>query len=258
MAQRGRGRGRGRGRDKRDSLNIEDWVPKSSIGKKVKGGEITSIEEIYELGKPILEPEIVDFLLPTLQSETLDIKNTQRMTDCGRKAQFRAVVLIGDKNGHFGIGTGKSEEVRPAIETATRDARRRMVCVPRGSGSWEDTSKTPHSIPITVTGKNGSVEVTIKPAPRGVGLAANPIVRKVLTYAGVKNAWSFSRGHTRNIYNMAMAAANALNSLNSMKYHGDWSEMGAKGEEVAKIHESVKDVKSSPEPEKKKKEENEA
>jgi len=243
-----RGYRKDRKRDNKTEFNPDSWTPKTQIGRMVKEQKITSIEEIYALGKPVLEAEIVDFLLPGLESETLEIKNTQRMTDCGRKMQFRAVVLLGDKNGHFGIGVGKSEEVRPAIETANKNARRNIICVPRGNGSWEDNIKAPHSIPIKVTGKNGSVEVVIKPAPRGVGLAANHVLKKVLIYAGVKNVWSFSRGHTRSIYNMAMAAANALNSLNGMKYHGDWSEMGARGEEIAKMQGAFKGVKSADAP----------
>lgn len=229
------GQRRGRQRREKNEVDLDAWVPKTEIGRKVKAGEITSVEEIYALGKPILEPEIVNSLLPGLESETIEIRNTQRMTDCGRKMQFRAIVIVGDKNGHVGIGTGKSEEVRPAIESASKNARRNIVAIPRGSGSWEDTVKAPHSIPIKVVGKNGSVEVVIKPAPRGVGIAANPIVKKVLFYAGIKNAWSFSRGRTRNIYNMAMATIYALSSLSGMRYHGDWSEMGAKGEDAARV-----------------------
>jgi len=226
---------RRRARKEKNEFNPDSWTPKTDIGRMVKAGQITSIEEIFALGKPIMEPEISDSLLAGLESETLEIKNTQRMTDCGRKMQFRAIVIVGDKNGHVGIGVGKSEEVRPAIESAAKNARRNVVSVPRGSGSWEDTLKAQHSIPIKVIGKNGSVEVTIKPAPRGVGIAANPIVKKVLTYAGVKNAWSFSRGRTRNIYNMAMATVHALASLSSMRYYGDWSEMGSKGKEAASV-----------------------
>jgi small subunit ribosomal protein S5 len=229
----------------KNEFDASSWIPKTQIGKKVKSGEITSLEEIYALGKPVLEAEIIDYLLPTLESETLEIKNTQRMTDCGRKMQFRAIVIVGDKNGHVGIGAGKSEEVRPAIESASKNARRNIISVPRGSGSWEDTLKAPHSIPIKAIGKNGSVEVSIKPAPRGVGVAANPIVKKVLQYAGVKNAWSFSRGRTRNIYNMAMATVNALSSLSSMRYHGDWSEMGAKGKEIAQMYSSKTEADAS-------------
>jgi len=131
-------------------------------------------------------------------------------------------VLVGDKNGHFGIGSGKSEEVKPAIESAVKDAKRNIVCVPLGCGSWECGCKTAHSIPIKVIGKQGSVEVTLKPAPRGLGIAANKIVKKVLTFAGVKDVWSFSRGHTETIFNNAMAVRAALQGLNTMRFEGEW------------------------------------
>ncbi len=235
-----------RRRSSRDSEPKPEWIPKTAIGKRVKAGEITSIEEIYEMGKPLLEGEIADHLLPGLTDETLDLMNTQRMTDCGRKAQFRAIVLVGDKNGHFGIGAGKSEEVRPAIETAAKDARRNIVCVPLGCGSWECGCKTRHSLPIQVIGKNGSVEVTLKPAPRGLGIAANPVVKKVLTAAGVKDVWSFSRGHTENVYNMSMAVANALDSLNKMRYRGDWKETGSADDEKKRAPEKAEEAGAAP------------
>ncbi|MCX8163229.1 MAG: 30S ribosomal protein S5 [Candidatus Micrarchaeota archaeon] len=216
-------------------VNIENWEPKTEVGKLVKSGQLTSIEDIFTQGKKILEPEIVDFLLPNLEAETLEIRTTQRMTDCGRKTQYRAVVIVGDKNGHVGLGVGKSEEAKPAIESATKKAKINIISVPRGNGSWEDTYKSPHSIPIKTKGKEGSVEVVLKPAPRGIGIAANQIVRKVLYYAGVKNVWSFSRGRTRNILNVARATINALDNLNKIRYKGDWSEMGSRGEEIAKL-----------------------
>lgn len=211
-------------RDRREEEEKPEWVPKTSIGAKVKGKEILSVEEIFALGKPIMEHEIVDFLLPDLEEETLEVSSTQRMTDCGRKMQFRAIVLVGDRRGHFGIGAGKSEEVKPAIELAVRDAKHKIISVPLGCGSWECGCKQKHSIPIQVIGKNGSVKVLLKPAPRGLGIAASKVVKKVLTLAGIKDVWSFSRGHTTNIYNTAMAVSNALDSLNSMRHIGDWEQ----------------------------------
>lgn len=207
---------------------IAAWVPKTEVGKKVKNKEILTLEEIFETGKPILEYQIVDVLLPGLAEETLEISSTQRMTDCGRKMQFRAVVLVGDKAGHVGIGTGKSEEVKPAIESAVKNAKLNIISVPMGCGSWESRAKSFNSLPIKVIGKNGSVEVTLKPAPPGVGLAANKIVKKVLAAAGVKDIWSFSRGKTANIYNTGMAVINALSNLSNMRIKGDWKDVGTK------------------------------
>lgn len=194
-----------------------EWIPKSEVGRQVKSGQITSIEEIFFQGKKILEHEIVDHLYPAMEEETLEVKSTQRMTDNGRKMQFRAVVLVGDKNGHVGVGAGKSEEVKPAIETALKNAKRNIISVPLAS-----TGKHRHTIPIKVVGKVGSVEVTVKPAPLGIGLVANDVVKKVLSKAGVKDVWSFSRGRTRNIYNTAMASVAALERLNNMRLKGGW------------------------------------
>ncbi|MFH1285651.1 MAG: 30S ribosomal protein S5 [Candidatus Micrarchaeota archaeon] len=205
-----------------------EWIPKTEIGKRVKNKEILSLEEIFELGKPILEYEIVDELIPDLKEETLCVSVTQRMTDCGRKTQFKAVALVGDCKGHVGIGVGKADETRPAISTAVKNAKRNVISVPLGCGSWECGCKEKHTIPINTVGKNGSIEITLKPAPRGVGIVANEVVRKVLTMAGVKDIWSFSRGRTHVIYNSSMAVYNALNGLNKMKYRGDLGAMQEK------------------------------
>jgi len=204
-------------RSRRDDEPKPEWIPKSDVGRLVKSGQVTSVEEIFSMGKPILEHGIVDHLYPDLTEDTLEVKSTQRMTGNGRKMQFRAVVLVGDKKGHFGIGSGKSEEVKPAIESAIKNAKRNIISIPLGCGSWESGPGFKNSIPISVQGRAGSVRVLLKPAPRGVGLAANDVVKKVLAAAGVKDIWSFSRGHTRNIYNTAMATANALQQLTSMK-----------------------------------------
>jgi small subunit ribosomal protein S5 len=117
---------------------------------------------------------------------------------------------------------GKAAETKPAVETAIKYAKRNLVKIPLGCGSWECGCGTRHSVPIMIRGKNGSVTVTIKPAPRGLGIAASEVVKKVLRMAGVKDAWTFSRGRTSSIYNTAMATLAALDGLNGMKFKGDW------------------------------------
>lgn len=209
-------------KEEREEETKPEWIPKTEIGRLVKSGQITSIEEIFEKGKQILEPEITEMLCPGIAEETLEVTSTQRMTDNGRKAQFRAIVLVGDKKGHVGIGVGKSEEVKPAIESAEKNAKRNIISVQLGCGSWESGPGFKNSIPIKVTGHSGSVRITLKPAPRGVGLTANEIVRKVLLAAGVSDVWSFSTGSTRNIYNTAMATINALEQLSVMRMKEGW------------------------------------
>lgn len=213
---------RGRGKPRFEPEDEGPWTPRTELGRKVQRGDIASIDEIIEAGTPILEHQIVDKLIPNLTIETLDIKNTQRMTSNGRKMQFRAVALVGDGNGHLGIGVGKAEETRPAIASAIKNAKRNVIRVPLGNGSWEAGRRTRNSIPIQTSGKNGSVQVRIKPAPIGVGIVANKVVKQVLHAAGVKDAWTFARGRTRGIYNTAMAVYDALDGLNRMKYYDDW------------------------------------
>jgi small subunit ribosomal protein S5 len=71
----------------------QEWHPVTGLGKLVASGEIKSIDQVLESGRPIKEPEIVDAFLPDLEDEVLDIAMMQRMTDSGRRVQFRAVIL---------------------------------------------------------------------------------------------------------------------------------------------------------------------
>ncbi|MEW5997070.1 MAG: 30S ribosomal protein S5 [Candidatus Micrarchaeota archaeon] len=198
-------------------LDTASWSPRTGLGRKVKGGEVSSIDQILDEGLAILEPEIVDSLVPELEADTLSISPTQRTTDSGRKMQFRAVVVLGDRKGHVGVGVGKSEEVKPALDYAMKDARKHMIHLKLGCGSWECKCGQPHSIPQKLEGKYGSTIITLKPAPKGLGLAASDVVKKVLGIAGLRDAWSSAEGSTSNVYNTAMATVSALDSINRKK-----------------------------------------
>jgi len=202
--------------EKLKTIDKESWEPKTKLGKMVKAGEITSFEQILEMGKPILEPEIIDVLMPDLQVETLEVRSTQRVTDSGKRTKFRVTVVIGDGKGHVGVGVGKSEELKPAMDYAVRDAKKKMVSVVMGCGSWECRCDRPHSIKRFTEGKEGSTVVQLKPAPRGLGLASNNVVKKILSIAGVKDVWSRMLGGS-NTYNMALATIKALDALNTSK-----------------------------------------
>jgi len=202
--------------EKVKTVRKEEWEPRTVVGQMVKKGEITHIEQIFDMGKPILEPEVVDVLLQDMESETLQVKSTQRVTDSGKRTQFRVVIVVGDRKGHVGIGVGKSSEMRPAMDYAVKNAKKSMISVKTGCGSWECKCNVKHSLPKKTVGKEGSTTVTLKPAPRGLGLATNDVVRKVLGMAGIKDVWSFSRGGS-NMYNMAMATMYALDNLNKLK-----------------------------------------
>ncbi len=193
------------------------WVPKTKIGALVKSGKIKSLEEIFAMGKPIMEVGIVDALIPKIEDKVLEIASVQRMTKNNRRQKFRVTVIVGDRNGHIGIGVGKDTEVKPAIETAIRDAKKNIISIRLGCGSWECNCGTQHTLPLTETAKCGSSFVTLKPAPRGVGIVAADTTRSVLELAGVKDVWTYSRGRTRNVYNVAIATYTALKNVTEVK-----------------------------------------
>ena len=102
---------------------IEGWIPLTGMGKMVASGQITSIDQVLSSGKPIKEVEIVDAFLPDLADEVLDISMVQRMTDSGRRVKFRAVVVVGNKNGYIGFGQGRDAQVGNAITKAIKNAK---------------------------------------------------------------------------------------------------------------------------------------
>lgn len=198
-------------------FNIAEWEPRTQLGREVKEGRVTSIEQIFNEGKSIKESEIIDALLPELKNEIIEIINVQRMTKNNRKMKFRAIAVVGDGKGHIGVGAGKDIEVKAAIESAIIDAKGKVIPILMGCGSWQCACGTRHSLPFKATGRCGSVEVILKPAPRGLGIVASGPIRKALELAGVKDIWSFSMGRTRSKYNSVMALYKALESMNQMK-----------------------------------------
>ncbi|MEM3227483.1 MAG: 30S ribosomal protein S5 [Candidatus Micrarchaeaceae archaeon] len=198
-------------------FDVEAWVPLTELGKKVKAHEVSSIEQIFHQGKKIEETEIVDALLPNIKSEVIEIESVQRMTKNNRKQKFRVTAIIGDGNGHVGVGSGKDAEVKAAIESAIKDAKRNVIPIMLGCGSWQCTCGTQHSLPFAVSGRCGGVQVTLKPAPRGTGVVASSPIKKMMVLAGVKDVWSSARGHTKARYNTLMAVVDAMQNMLKMK-----------------------------------------
>ena len=195
----------------------EVWTPATRLGILVEKGEIKSIEEALRSRYPLKEYQIVEALLPDLSEEVLDINMVQRMTDSGRRIKFRVCVVLGNRDGYLGIGLGKDALVRNGITKAIRAAELNLTYIERGCGSWECGCNEKHSIPFKVTGKSGGVEITLKPAPKGLGLAAGDIPKKVLEFAGVEDIWAKTKGQTRTTFNLAMATYNALRKTCTIK-----------------------------------------
>jgi small subunit ribosomal protein S5 len=195
----------------------ELWIPKTKLGRLVKDGEITNISDALKMGLTLREPEIVDILLPDLEDEVLDVNMVQRMTDSGRRVKFAITTVVGNQDGYVGLGHAKGKEVGPAIRKAIDNAKINIMEIKRGCGSWECGCGKPHSLPFGVKGKSGSVEVFLKPAPRGIGLSVGNIARHVLRLAGIRDAWGSTRGSTRTTVNYSKAIIDSLRKTSEMK-----------------------------------------
>ncbi len=195
---------------------MEEWIPRTQLGKMVVRGEVKSMSQALRTGLPLRESEIVNILLPDMGDEVLDVNMVQRMTDSGRRINFGITVVVGNGDGYVGLGRSRGREVGPAIRKAIENAKLNIIEVKRGCGSWECGCDTPHTLPFRVVGKSGSVEITLKPAPRGVGLAVADVAKSVVRLAGIEDAWGFARGHTKTTINYARATYDALKK--SMEY----------------------------------------
>ncbi len=213
-------------RDRRDqdrrTVNLEQWVPKTRLGKLIQEGKITTMEDLFLSGIKISEPQIVDALLPDIQEEVINVNLVQKQTDAGEKSRFKAIVAVGNKDGFIGLGNGKASQVRNAIEKAAANARLNIVPVKRGCGSWECSCGQQHSVPFQVEGKCGGVRVVIVPGPRGLGLVSSEVAKTIFNLAGVKDLWMRSFGATRTVPSYAAAIFDGLRKTYNLITEADW------------------------------------
>jgi small subunit ribosomal protein S5 len=213
-------------------FNKDKWNPTTELGRKVKSGEIVNIDEILDNGLVILEPQIVDALLPGIEVDLLEIgqskgkfgggkrsiwRQTQKKSKEGNKASFATVAVCGNSNGYVGIGFGKAKETVPAREKATRQAKLNLIKIKRGCGSWECGCGEAHSIPFTVEGQCSSVKFKIMSAPKGTRLNAEKECQKILKLAGFKDVYAKARGQTKTKLNLVFACFDALKQISEMK-----------------------------------------
>ncbi|MGL4572087.1 MAG: 30S ribosomal protein S5 [Clostridium sp.] len=144
-----------------------------------------------------IDPSTLD-----LKEKVVNINRVTKVVKGGRNFRFAALVVVGDENGHVGVGMGKSIEIPEAIRKGIEDAKKNLVEV-----SMVDTT-----IPHQIHGKFGTGDVLIMPAKEGTGVIAGGPARIVLELAGVKDVRAKSLG-SNNPNNMVKATINGLANL---------------------------------------------
>lgn len=194
----------------------------TKLGRLVKDGKIKSMEEIYLFSLPIKEYQIVDFFLPKLKDEVMKIMPVQKQTRAGQRTRFKAFVAIGDSDGHVGLGVKCAKEVATAIRGAIIIAKLSVVPVRRGY--WGAHIAEPHTVPVKLSGKCGSVLCRLVPAPRGTGIVAAPAPKRLLQMAGVTDCYTSSNGQSRTQGNFLKACFQALSKSYSFLEPSLWAK----------------------------------
>lgn len=141
---------------------------------------------------------------PEFEQKLLDIRRTARMVAGGRRFSFRALVVIGNRNGKVGIGLAKGADVTIAVDKAVNQAKKVLIEVPITENK---------SISQIIEAKFGAAKVMLKPAQKGRGIIAGGAVRVICSLAGIENVVSKIIGRTTNKLNNAQATIEALKKL---------------------------------------------
>lgn len=149
-----------------------------------------------------------------LSEKVVDINRVAKVVKGGRRFSFSALSVVGDGNGHVGIGFGKAKEVPDAIRKSVEGAKKNVYEVHRNKGT----------IPHGVIGKFKSARVILKPATPGTGIIAGAAVRAVMERAGIADVLTKTQG-SRNTLNIVKAALDGLLQLRSLKEVADLREI---------------------------------
>uniref|UniRef100_A0A0A9Y0Q2 Small ribosomal subunit protein uS5 n=1 Tax=Lygus hesperus TaxID=30085 RepID=A0A0A9Y0Q2_LYGHE len=154
----------------------------------------------------VKEYQIIDYFFQDnkLKDACMKISPVQKQTCSGQRTRFKAWVIVGDMDGHVGLGVRCANEAAGAIRGAIISAKLNIIPVRRGY--WGSITGEPHTVPTKVSAKCGSVRFRVIPAPRGTGIVAATAVKRLLTFAGIQDAYTTSRGETRTKGNFLHAA----------------------------------------------------
>ncbi len=148
---------------------------------------------------------IIDTNQLELEDKVVSIKRVTKVVKGGNNMRFTALVVVGDNNGHVGVGLGKAKEIPEAIRKGKEDAVKNLIFV-----KLDDNNSITHDI----TGKHTGASVLLKRAPQGTGVIAGGPARAVCELAGIKNIRTKSLG-SNNKRNVVLATIEALRQLKS-------------------------------------------
>ncbi len=154
-----------------------------------------------------------------LEETVVQVARVSKVVKGGRRFSYRALVVVGDRAGHVGVGLGKAGEVPDAIKKGVEDGKKHLIEVPL----------TGTTIPFTSTGEFGASEVLLKPAAPGTGVIAGGAVRAVVEAAGIRDILSKSLGSSNSL-NTVLATISSLRELRSFE-----SEAARRGKTVADL-----------------------
>ena len=149
--------------------------------------------------------KLIDARQLDLQERVVEVRRVTKVVKGGRNFRFAALVVVGDENGHVGIGTGKAMEVPDAIRKAAEDAKKNLIRVPIVGTT----------IPHEVIGHFGAGKIIIMPAQEGTGIVAGGPVRAVLELAGIRNIYSKVYG-SRAPINIVRATINGIENMKTV------------------------------------------
>ena len=188
--------------ESKETQEVQEVKEAAEVKEEVKEVKAAKEPKASKSRKRKIETTNAEPVQTEWKEQVIQVSRVTKVVKGGKKLSFRAIVVVGNKNGQVGVGCAKASEVIIAIQKAVADGRKNLITVP--------IFKT--TIPHRITGRSGAGSVMLRPASQGTGVIAGGAVRAVLELAGIENILSKSLG-SKSPLNAANATMEALKSL---------------------------------------------